>query len=135
MSIKIITEAEQPMQSDIAELLQENTLLRARNERLEAEKAVQQETISDKDFERNWMNYQKGFSDGVLAGIKQMEQALTLPEQRTWVGLTEKERDTVFELHYTILGGLEYGGDYVIYDRHFENAVAAIEAKLKEKNA
>ena len=54
--------------------------------------------------------------------------------QRQWVGLTDEERDAIFELHHTRLGGWDHGGDEVIYDKHFEDAVAAIEAKLKEKN-
>jgi hypothetical protein len=58
----------------------------------------------------------------------------TTPPQRTWVGLTDEERDVTFELHCTKLGGWDYAGDEVMYDEHFENAVAAIEAKLKEKN-
>ena len=54
--------------------------------------------------------------------------------QRQWVGLTDEERDAIFELHHTRLGGWDHGGDEVMYDKHFEDAVAAIEAKLKEKN-
>jgi hypothetical protein len=54
--------------------------------------------------------------------------------QRQWVGLTDAERDAIFELHHTSLGGWDYSGDEVMYDKHFEDAVAAIEAKLKEKN-
>jgi hypothetical protein len=54
--------------------------------------------------------------------------------QRQWVGLTDEERDAIFELHHTRLGGWDHGGDEVMYDNHFEDAVAAIEAKLKEKN-
>jgi hypothetical protein len=54
--------------------------------------------------------------------------------QRQWVGLTDDERDAIFELHHTRLGGWDHGGDEVMYDKHFEDAVAAIEAKLKEKN-
>jgi hypothetical protein len=55
--------------------------------------------------------------------------------QREWTGLTDEERDAIFELHHTRLGGWDHGGDEVMYDRHFEDAVIAIEAKLKEKNA
>ncbi len=54
--------------------------------------------------------------------------------QRKWIGLTDKERDAIFELHHTSLGGWDYSGDEVMYDRHFEDAAAAIEAKLKDKN-
>ena len=54
--------------------------------------------------------------------------------KREWVGLTDDERDAIFELYHTRLGGWDYGGDEVMYDKHFEDAVAAIEAKLKEKN-
>ena len=43
---------------------------------------VQQEHLTDEDFELNWMNYQKGFSAGVLAGIEQMKQAITQPAQQ-----------------------------------------------------
>ena len=57
------------------------------------------------------------------------------PAQRTWVGLTDEERDAIFELHNTRLGGWDYSGDKVMYYGHFEDAVAATEAKLKEKNA
>jgi hypothetical protein len=56
------------------------------------------------------------------------------PVPRQWVGLTDAERDAIFELHHTSLGGWDYSGDEVMYDKHFEDAVAAIEAKLKEKN-
>jgi hypothetical protein len=56
------------------------------------------------------------------------------PAQRTWVGLTDEERDYIWEKNRTKLGGWDYGGDEVMYDRHFEDAVIAIEAKLKEKN-
>jgi hypothetical protein len=58
----------------------------------------------------------------------------TPPAQRTWVGLTDEERDAIFELHRTRLGGWDYSGDEVMYYIHFEDAVAAIEAKLKERN-
>jgi hypothetical protein len=51
--------------------------------------------------------------------------------QREWTGLTDEERDAIFELHHTRLGGWDHGGDEVMYDNHFEDAVAAIEAKLK----
>jgi hypothetical protein len=54
--------------------------------------------------------------------------------QRTWVGLTDEERDYIWEKNSTTLGGWDHGGDEVMYDRHFEDAVIAIEAKLKEKN-
>ena len=50
------------------------------------------------------------------------------------VGLTDEERDAIFELHHTRLGGLDYRGDEVMYDEHFEDAIAAIYAKLKQKN-
>ena len=58
----------------------------------------------------------------------------TLPQQRTWVGLTDEERDAIFELHHTRLGGWDYSGDKAMYYEHFEAAVAAIEAKIKHKN-
>ncbi len=54
--------------------------------------------------------------------------------KKPWVGLTDDERDAIFELYHTRLGGWDHGGDEVMYDKHFEDAVAAIEAKLKEKN-
>jgi hypothetical protein len=73
--------------------------------------------------------------------IKKVHYAGTVPlytsppaAQRQWVGLTDEERDAIFELHHTRLGGWDHGGDEVMYDKHFEDAVAAIEAKLKEKN-
>ena len=55
-------------------------------------------------------------------------------DRRPWVGLTDEERDAIFDLNRTKLGGWDYGGDEVMYDDHFEDAVAAIEAKLKAKN-
>ena len=54
--------------------------------------------------------------------------------KKEWVGLTDEERDAIFELHHTRLGGLDYRGDEVMYDEHFEDATAAIYAKLKQKN-
>jgi len=58
----------------------------------------------------------------------------TAPPQRAWVELTREERDAIFELHHTRLGGLDYRGDEVMYDEHFEDATTAIYAKLKQKN-
>jgi hypothetical protein len=54
--------------------------------------------------------------------------------KRPWIGLTDEERDYIWEKNRTTLGGWDYGGDEVMYDRHFEDAVIAIEAKLKERN-
>ncbi len=54
--------------------------------------------------------------------------------QREWVGLTDEERDYIWEKNKTKLGGWDHGGDDVMYDGHFGDAVIAIEAKLKEKN-
>ena len=71
---------------------------------------------------------------GYCKHCKQYTIEEPLPAQRTWVGLTDEERDAIFELHHTKLGGWDYSGDEVMYDGHFEDAVAAIEAKLKEKN-
>jgi hypothetical protein len=68
-------------------------------------------------------------SDALAESQRQRQSA-----QRQWVGLTDEERDAIFELHHTRLGGWDHGGDEVMYDRHFVDAVAAIEAKLKEKN-
>jgi hypothetical protein len=51
-----------------------------------------------------------------------------------WVWLTDEERNYIWEKNRTTLGGWDHGGDEVMYDRHFEDAVIAIEAKLKEKN-
>ena len=56
------------------------------------------------------------------------------PASKPWVGLTDEERDDIWERHHTTLGGWDHGGDDVMYDRHFEPAVADIEAKLREKN-
>jgi hypothetical protein len=85
------------------------------------------------------------FTDGIVRfdGVENMEQLpvgtkfYTTPPaaQRQWVALTDEERDAIFELHHTRLGGWDHGGDEVMYDKHFEDAVAVIEAKLKEKNA
>ena len=58
----------------------------------------------------------------------------TTPPQRAWVGLTDEERDAIFELHHTRLGGLDYKGDEVMYDEHFKDATVTIYAKLKQKN-
>ena len=58
----------------------------------------------------------------------------TTPAHRTWVGLTDEEIADIFELNSAILSGGEYDMDEVMYDKGFENAVATIEAKLKEKN-
>ena len=67
--------------------------------------------------------------------IEMIDAILSAPAaQRQWVGLTDEERDAIFELHHTRLGGWDHGGDEVMYDKHFEDAVAAIETKLKEKN-
>ena len=54
--------------------------------------------------------------------------------QRPWVGLTDEEIDDIFEINSANLTGGEYDGDEVMYDKGFENAVATIEAKLKQKN-
>ena len=54
--------------------------------------------------------------------------------EREWVGLTDEEIADIFELNSAILSGGEYDMDEVMYDKGFENAVATIEAKLKEKN-
>jgi hypothetical protein len=51
-----------------------------------------------------------------------------------WVGLTDEERDYIWEKNKTKLGGWDHGGDEVMYDGHFGDAVIAIEAKLKERN-
>jgi len=74
--------------------------------------------LDDDEVERGWEQY----------------PLYTHPPQRTWVGLTDEERDYLWEKNRTKLGGWAYGGDEVMYDRHFEDAVIAIEAKLKEKN-
>ena len=72
--------------------------------------------------------------------VMRMQVLYDMAQQRpsrsdmTWVGLTDDERDAIFELYHTRLGGWDHGGDEVMYDKHFEDAVAAIEAKLKEKN-
>ena len=55
-------------------------------------------------------------------------------DKRQWVGLTDEERDYIWEKNKTKLGGWDHGGDEVMYDGHFGDAVIAIEAKLKEKN-
>jgi hypothetical protein len=55
-------------------------------------------------------------------------------DKREWVGLTDEERDYIWEKNKTKLGGWDHGGDEVMYDGHFGDAVIAIEAKLKERN-
>jgi len=67
-------------------------------------------------------------------GMDWKDPLYTTPPQRTWVGLTDEERNAIFELHHTRLGGWDYRGDEVMYDEHFEAATAAIYAKLKLKN-
>ena len=54
--------------------------------------------------------------------------------ERELVGLTDEEIDDIFEINSANLTGGEYDGDEVMYDKGFENAVATIEAKLKDKN-
>jgi hypothetical protein len=61
-------------------------------------------------------------------------QAIAELEKRDWVGMTDEERDYIWEKNKTKLGGWDHGGDEVMYDGHFADAVIAIEAKLKEKN-
>jgi hypothetical protein len=70
----------------------------------------------------------------MLFGSLPVYDATPPAAQRQWVGLTDEERDYIWEKNRTTLGGWDHGGDEVMYDRHFEDAVIAIEAKLKEKN-
>ena len=65
---------------------------------------------------------------------KHWKPLYTTPPHRPWVGLTDEERNAIFELHHTRLGGWDYRGDEVMYDEHFEDATVAIYAKLKQKN-
>ena len=66
--------------------------------------------------------------------LKKIAPLYTTPPHRPWVGLTDEERNAIFELHHTRLGGWDYRGDEVMYDEHFEDATVAIYAKLKQKN-
>jgi hypothetical protein len=66
--------------------------------------------------------------------MDELRQAIADAEKREWVGLTDEERDYIWEKNKTKLGGWDHGGDDVMYDGHFGDAVIAIEAKLKEKN-
>ena len=75
------------------------------------------------------------YIDTLGGDSRKYRQALAeQPAQRTWVGLTDEEIDDIFEINSANLTGGEYDGDEVMYDKGFENAVATIEAKLKEKN-
>jgi hypothetical protein len=86
----------------------------------------------ERGFDAEKTRYGKLYNQDLPLGIKLYT---TQPAaQQPWVGLTDEERDAIFELHHTRLGGWDHGGDEVMYDKHFEDAVAAIEAKLKEKN-
>ena len=66
--------------------------------------------------------------------LKKIAPLYTTPPHRPWVGMTDEERNAIFELHHTRLGGWDYRGDEVMYDEHFEDATVAIYAKLKQKN-
>ena len=75
------------------------------------------------------------YIDTLGGDSRKYRQALAeQPAQRTGVGLTDEEIDDIFEINSANLTGGEYDGDEVMYDKGFENAVATIEAKLKEKN-
>jgi hypothetical protein len=87
----------------------------------------------ERGFDAEKTRYGKLYNQDLPLGIKLYT---TQPAaQQPWVGLTDEERDAIFELHHTRLGGWDHGGDEVMYDKHFEDAVAAIEAKLRKKNA
>ena len=86
------------------------------------------------DFDGYGYKYMDSGSGSDWQKRVQGEPLYTAPPQRTWVGLTDEERDAIFELHHTRLGGWDYSGDKAMYYEHFEAAVAAIEAKIKHKN-
>jgi hypothetical protein len=105
--------AEERMQNEIDELEQENRLLRARNDRLEAESQKLRENSCRFPLCQT-EEYQKDLAE-------QIKRELYTGSQRThqWVGLTDSEkadlwkRDTAIPFSYA----------------------DAIEAKLKEKNS
>ena len=100
----------------VAELEQENRLLRARNERLEAEQHLQ--ALHDENVRLGL--YEQGEPTGMLhidRLDKWLDASLNKRKQRTWVDLTDDEISACSKGHMT------------------RNAFArAIEAKLKQKN-
>jgi hypothetical protein len=77
---------------------------------------------------------QEGQPDRIADLLEEAAEAFESAKERGWVGLTDEERDYIWEKNKTKLGGWDHGGDEVMYDGHFGDAVIAIEAKLKERN-
>jgi hypothetical protein len=114
--------AEERMQSAIEELEQENRLLRARNDRLEAESQKLRENSCRFPLCQT-EEYQKDLAE-------QIKRELYTGSQRThqWVGLTDEERRGIREWQeiQDELGPVWSPMMLYLY--------MAIEAKLKEKN-
>jgi hypothetical protein len=119
----------------IDELEQEHRLLRARNDRLEAEANTAQPAPVQEHVATLIEHY--AFTDGIVRfdGVENMEQLpvgtkfYTTPPaaQRQWVGLTDEEI-------FSVLGNLQrkYNGPPTEDSRVV--FALAIEAKLKERN-
>jgi hypothetical protein len=63
-------------------------------------------------------------------GVKSMKPLYTTPPQRTWVGLTDKEIEAIWEVAMFT----DYGTGAELSNQPFVHYAKAIEAKLKEKN-
>lgn len=134
-----MTPDEQNLDMLVAELDRENRLLRARNERLEreAEQPAQQVVDSEEKAgaymeERLWE-----FIDMAAAWPKASPDPRTWdhvvvyapkPAQRTWVSLTQEERDHIWHTG----GNSDAHGDVDGWSGR--DVMNAIEAKLREKN-
>jgi hypothetical protein len=101
---------EPSLEESIVELEQENRLLRARNDRLEAESQKLRENSC-----RFPLCQTEEYQQDLAEQIKR-ELYTGKPKQRKWVGLTKEERD---ELWYRL---------------GYMDLMIAIEDKLKEKN-
>lgn len=101
---------EPSLEESIAELEQENRLLRARNDRLEIESQKLRENSCRFPLCQT-EEYQRGLAEQI-----KRELYTGKPKQRKWVGLTKEERD---ELWYRL---------------GYMDLMIAIEDKLKEKN-
>jgi hypothetical protein len=106
--------AEERMQDAIEELEQENRLLRARNDRLEAESQKLRENSCRFPLCQT-EEYQKDLAEQIK---RELYTGGKLTHQ--WVGLTDDERLEVAEIDGA--------------DEWFWKVCKAIEAKLKEKN-
>lgn len=111
---------EAPLRRDIEELLQENTLLRARNDRLEAELIAQTQQEPVTKVIGKFLTRKDELRTCIEPELPLGTSLYTSPPQRTWVGLTEEDKQIAFD------STQEGGGFWEFAD--------AIEAKLKEKN-